>query len=113
MAVFCVSNRLYWDERHKPRDVALPSLQLSGILALRSHCLKIVADSQLSIAKSFIHNDIPALLGEATLWVESGAGSACAEQKRQIHDTLNIIEARLKRVRKSARCVAFHFSDFD
>ncbi|KAF3807254.1 hypothetical protein GCG54_00008709 [Colletotrichum gloeosporioides] len=97
LAVFCVSNRLYWDERDKPRDVALPSLQLSGIPALRSHCLGIIADSHLSIAKSFIENDIPALLGEATLWVESGAGSARAEQKHQIRDTLNLIESRLKR----------------
>ncbi|KAK1447563.1 hypothetical protein CMEL01_09402 [Colletotrichum melonis] len=97
LAVFCVSNILYWDERHKPRDVALPSLQLSGILALRKHCLGIIADSQLSIAKRYIDNDIPAMLGEAALWVESGAGSAGAEQKLHIRDTLNLIESRLKR----------------
>ncbi|KAK0375078.1 hypothetical protein CLIM01_07570 [Colletotrichum limetticola] len=97
LAVFCVSNILYWDERHKPRDVALPSLQLSGILALRKHCLGIIADSQLSIAKRYIDNDIPAILGEAALWVESGAGSAGAEQKLHIRDTLNVIESRLKR----------------
>ncbi|KXH31905.1 hypothetical protein CSIM01_02457 [Colletotrichum simmondsii] len=97
LAVFCVSNILYWDERHKPRDVALPSLQLSGILALRKHCLGIIADSQLSIAKRYIDNDIPAILGEAALWVESGAGSAGAEQKLHIRDTLNLIESRLKR----------------
>ncbi|KAK7444201.1 hypothetical protein Landi51_08752 [Colletotrichum acutatum] len=97
LAVFCVSNILYWDERHKPRDVALPSLQLSGILALRKHCLGIIADSQLSIAKRYIENDIPAILGEAALWVESGAGSAGAEQKLHIRDTLDLIESRLKR----------------
>ncbi|KAK1475314.1 hypothetical protein CABS01_03591, partial [Colletotrichum abscissum] len=97
LAVFCVSNILYWDERHKPRDVALPSLQLSGILALRKHCLGIIADSQLSIAKRYIDNDIPAMLGEAALWVESGAGSTGAEQKLHIRDTLNLIESRLKR----------------
>ncbi|UQC76138.1 uncharacterized protein CLUP02_17649 [Colletotrichum lupini] len=97
LAVFCVSNILYWDERHKPRDVALPSLQLSGILALRKHCLGIIADSQLSIAKRNIDNDIPAMLGEAALWVESGAGSTGAEQKLHIRDTLNLIESRLKR----------------
>lgn len=101
--MFCVSNILYWDERHKPRDVALPSLQLSGILALRKHCLGIIADSQLSIAKRHIENDIPAILGEAALWVESGAGSAVAEQKLHIRDTLNLIESRLKRVRESSR----------
>ncbi|EXF77774.1 hypothetical protein CFIO01_03095, partial [Colletotrichum fioriniae PJ7] len=109
LALFCVSNIIYWDERHQPRDVALPSLQLSGILALRKHCLGIVADSQLSIAKRYIDNDIPAILGEAALWVESGAGSASAEQKRQIRDTLNSIEFRLKRVRESARQFLFTF----
>ncbi|KAK1507609.1 hypothetical protein CTAM01_02721, partial [Colletotrichum tamarilloi] len=34
---------------------------------------------------------------EPALWVESGAGSAGAEQKLHIRDTLNVIESRLKR----------------
>lgn len=89
--------------------MALPTLQLSGILALRKHCLGIIADSQLSAAKRYIDNDIPAVLGEAALWVGSGAGTASAEQKHQIRDTLDLIELQLKRVRESARHLLFYF----
>ncbi len=48
--------------------------------------------------------DIPALLGDIALWIESGAGSADAEQKRTIRETLNELERRL-------RTVMLHVSD--
>jgi hypothetical protein len=58
-----------------------------------------VANSQLRIATNYIQNDIPALLGDIKLWVESGAGTVNAEQKEKVRETLNTVEARLKRVR--------------
>ncbi|KAF6831532.1 Nuclear GTPase SLIP-GC 3 [Colletotrichum plurivorum] len=82
--VFCVSNTEYWSKRSEPKDLALPSLQLSGILTLRKHCLSIVADTQLKSAITFVCSDIPALLDDVALWVESGAGSANSERKRAI-----------------------------
>ncbi|KAK1850355.1 Nuclear GTPase SLIP-GC 3 [Colletotrichum chrysophilum] len=94
--VFCISNTEYWSKATSPKDEAIPSLQLSGIIALRKHCLSIIADSQLRLATKFVTNDIPALLGEAGLWVESGAGSANAEQKSAVRRTLDKIERQLR-----------------
>ncbi|KAH0425848.1 hypothetical protein CcaCcLH18_10717 [Colletotrichum camelliae] len=94
--VFCISNTEYWSKAMLPKDEAIPSLQLSGIIALRKHCLSIIADSQLRLATKFVTNDIPALLGETGLWVESGAGSASAEQKSAVRKTLENIERQLR-----------------
>jgi hypothetical protein len=64
-----------------------------------------VANSQLRIATKYIRADIPALLGDIKLWVESGARTVNAEQKEKIRQTLNIVEARLKRVGKACEDV--------
>ncbi|WDK22112.1 hypothetical protein CGRA01v4_13402 [Colletotrichum graminicola] len=95
--VFCVSNTEYWARRRLSKDDALPSLHLSGILALRKHCLAIIGDSQLRIARGFVTNDLPALFGDVALWIESGAGSASAEQKRTVRKALDEVERKLKR----------------
>jgi len=57
-----------------------------------------VADRQLRVATKYIHDDIPALLEDIELWVQSGAGSVDAEQKTVIRETLSMLEARLNRV---------------
>jgi flagellin-like hook-associated protein FlgL len=57
-----------------------------------------VADRQLRVATKYIQDDIPALLEDVELWVQSGAGSVDAEQKAAIRETLNNLEARLNRV---------------
>ncbi|KAK6227425.1 hypothetical protein QIS74_00980 [Colletotrichum tabaci] len=97
LQVFCVSNTEYWAKRSMPRDDALPSLELSCILNLRKHCLSIVADTQLEAVKQLVVNDIPALVGDVALWVQSGAGSTDAEQKRAVRETLDEVERRLKK----------------
>lgn len=101
--VFCVSNTLYWDHRSLPKDEALPYLQLSNVLAIRKHCLSMVAQSQLRIATKYLRNEIPALLRDVDLWVESGAGTMDAERKRFVRQTLDALEDRLKRVNKSLK----------
>jgi hypothetical protein len=58
-----------------------------------------VADRQLQVATKYIQDDIPALLEDVELWVQSGAGSVGAEQKAAIRETLSTLEARLNRVR--------------
>jgi len=99
LKVFCVSNTEYWDHRNSPKDVALPFLQLSGIFTIRKHCISMVASSQHRIAIKYIQDDIPALLKDIELWVQSGAGTINAEQKEKAREALNTVEARLKRVR--------------
>ena len=57
-----------------------------------------VAESQLRSVTKYIRDSIPALLGDITLWVESGSGSVSAEQKQLVCETLNALEARIKTV---------------
>ncbi|SPO03125.1 uncharacterized protein DNG_05807 [Cephalotrichum gorgonifer] len=95
--VFCVSNREYWNHRYAPGDEAHPHLLLSGIFAIRKHCLSIVTESQLRIAMKYLHDDVPALLGEIDLWVQSGAGTMDAERRRAVRRTLDTLENRLRR----------------
>lgn len=100
LRVFCVSNKDYWEHRDDPKDEALPILNLSGILSIRKHCIGMVAESQLRIATKYIRDRIPALLRDIELWVQSGAGSATAEQKQACREALDALEARLRKVDK-------------
>jgi hypothetical protein len=86
---------MYRDHRRKPKAVAHPSLELSGILEVRKHCLSIVAESQLRATTEYLTNAIPAILGSVELWVESGSGSVEAENKRVIREQLEEIENAL------------------
>jgi hypothetical protein len=103
LTVFCVDNIMYKDHRDNAKNVALPFLHLSGIIAVRKHCISLVASSQLRNAKAFIKDDIPALLGDIELWIQSGAGTVDAERKAEIRETVNALEAQLKRVRHGQR----------
>ena len=94
---------MYQEHRNRPKDAALPFLQLSGILEVRRHCIAMVACSQLRSALKYISDDIPALLGDIKLWVQSGAGTLAAERRAEIRETLDTLEARLKRVRHALK----------
>lgn len=98
LQVFCASNTLYWEHRGEPRDKAVPFLQLSGIIALRRHCVAMVAASQLRIARNYMENDVRSLVSSVELWVQSGAGTETAERKAVVRETLDVIERRLRRV---------------
>jgi hypothetical protein len=97
-SVFCVSNKLYRENREKPAASALPFLRLSGILGLRRYCIGIVAQSRLQATRAFIRDEIPAVLGSVELWVEAGAGNASAERKQQILDAVAAIQRELDEV---------------
>ncbi|KAI1261517.1 hypothetical protein F5Y18DRAFT_440419 [Xylariaceae sp. FL1019] len=96
LKVFCVSNSIYWDRRRDPKDKAMRYLKLSGILAIREHCMSMVSESQYSAATKYMQDDIDVLLGELTLWVQSGQGSMSVERKQKICDTLETIEGQLR-----------------
>ena len=98
--VFCVSNTDYWTHRDKRKNQALPYLHLSGILNLRRHCISIVAQSQLRAAKSYIEDELPALLRSIELWVQSGSGGIDAERRRAIRDGVGRINSQLQAVRE-------------
>ncbi|KAK8030148.1 hypothetical protein PG993_011439 [Apiospora rasikravindrae] len=97
LKVFCVSNTEYWDNRAEPRAEALRHLQLSGILAVREHCMEMVSESQRRMAEHYMKHSIPALVRDVDLWVQSGLGTMTAERKQNVRDTLNTLEGRLRR----------------
>lgn len=96
--VFCVSNRIYWAHRGKPkpRSKALPFLKLSGGIDLRRYCMSIVCERQHRIVTTFVEHDVPALLIDAELWIESGAATRDQEQKQAVQNTLDRLEAQLR-----------------
>jgi hypothetical protein len=97
--VFCASNTLYWERRDlRPPQVAAAFLELSGIVTIRRHCMKLVSESQLRIATSYLRDDIPGLLNNVEIWVRTGAGTADAEKKRVIREALDQLEDQLRSV---------------
>ncbi|KAH7324284.1 hypothetical protein B0I35DRAFT_348511 [Stachybotrys elegans] len=117
--VHCVSNKMYWEHREKPKGKAMPYLNLCGILAIREHCMALVSESRYSAALNYMKNDISSFLSDAALWVRSGSGSMTAERKTKIRDALDAVERRLKRaltgnssrVSNAARMAKSEFKD--
>jgi hypothetical protein len=98
LEVFCVSNKMYQENREKPARVASPYLQLSGIVELRGHCIGIVAQSRIRATQAFIKDKIPAFLGSVQLWIEAGFGNASAESKRKTLEAVSNIQLELDQV---------------
>jgi hypothetical protein len=101
LRIFCVSNKVYWNNREKPHDVAMPYLTLSGILDLRRHCIGVVAQSRLRAIRILIKDEIPAFIGSISLWVEAGFGDPSTESKKQILDAVSTMQQELDEVRNS------------
>lgn len=97
LEVFCVSNTDYWEHRDQSKGTASPLLELSGIIELRRHCVSLLEDGQLRIAMKYIRDDIPDILSEIALWVQSGAERVNTERKETVRETLDALEARLRR----------------
>lgn len=96
LRVFCAGNKMYWQHRPvKPKEKAHLFLQLSGIPAVRRHCMAMVSESQLRVALKYMRDDIPDVVSNLDLWVRSGAESADAAQKQAIREAIDELEARL------------------
>ncbi|RNJ57861.1 hypothetical protein D7B24_005503 [Verticillium nonalfalfae] len=67
-------------------------MNLSGIPALRRHCIGLVADAQSREVLNYIQKDIPALISELDIWVQNGAGTLDAERRRAIREVVNAVE---------------------
>jgi hypothetical protein len=99
LRVFCASNSLYWEHRNaRSRATASKFLELSGIVTIRKHCMGLVSESQLRIATKYLRDDIPNLLSNVELWVQSGAGTADAERKRAAREALDAFGGHLRTV---------------
>ncbi|KAG5757402.1 hypothetical protein H9Q70_000052 [Fusarium xylarioides] len=96
--VFCVSNTIYWQNRTAKKSESKRHLDLSGILQVRKHCISIVANSQRRIATQYMKDQIPALLADIELWVQSGARTASEERREALCQTLDSVERRLRKI---------------
>jgi hypothetical protein len=99
LKTFCISNTIYWQERDKPTQKALPFLKLSGIIELRRYCIGIVAESHLQETIRYMEHEIPALLNSIQIWIDASLGDANAERKQKILDTVSAIQRALDEVR--------------
>jgi hypothetical protein len=93
-----ISNEIYWQHRATNKSEAMRYLDLSGILQLRKHCISIVANSQRKIATQYMKDQIPALLADIELWVQSGARTASEERREALCKSLDAVERQLRRV---------------
>lgn len=96
--VMCVSNKMYADNRDQPKAVALPRLELSGIIEARRHCMSIVTSAQRRAARGYINDQIPEFLSRLDLWVQSGARSGTVESRLAAIEALDEVEGMLQRV---------------
>ncbi|KAH8760482.1 hypothetical protein F5883DRAFT_563809 [Diaporthe sp. PMI_573] len=103
LQVFCVGNKMYQEKRYLDKSVAGRSLILSGIIEVRRHLAAVVGESQLRASKNFLEHQVPALLRDVELWVQSGEGSASAEEKLAIRNVLCKVENKLKKGLTSRR----------
>lgn len=80
--VFCISNTMYQEKRRLTAQESKESIQLSGVPALRRHCIALVASSHLRTTREYIENEVPALINSVELWLQSGSGIASVEEKK-------------------------------
>lgn len=96
--VFCVSNKLYQDNRDLDISVSERYLRLSGIIELRRHLISLVGESQLEVSTNFLDHEVPALLRDIEFWAQSGAGNSSAEHQQALRRLLNEVERDLRDV---------------
>lgn len=96
--IFCVGNKMYQEKRNFDKHVAEKYLNLSGIIDARRHLVAVVGESQLRASKNFLEHNVPALLRDVELWVQSGADSASAEEKQAVRHVLDEVESKLEEV---------------
>lgn len=96
--VFCVGNKMYQERRKLDKSVSGKYLNLSGVIEVRRHFIAAVGESQLRASKNFLEHSVPALLQDIELWVQSGAGSASAEEKQAVTRVLDKVERTLEKV---------------
>lgn len=96
--IFCVSNKIYQENRCLDKSVSEKYLRLSGIIDLRKHFIATVGESQVRLSKNFLEHEVPALLRDIELWVRSGDASSSAEQKQAVRRLLGNVERNVERV---------------
>ncbi|OAQ69527.1 tat pathway signal sequence [Purpureocillium lilacinum] len=98
--VFCVSSKMYRDHRDGDVRRALPYLELSGIMAVRQHCIAILSDSQHLAATDYMRHRVQALLDSIQVWAQSLTENADVQKHKALQEALVTIKTWLKEVRQ-------------
>ncbi|KAJ5719982.1 hypothetical protein N7493_006860 [Penicillium malachiteum] len=87
--VFCVSNKLYSENR---TDEQSPYMALSGILELRQHFQRLPEAGQLRLLTAYLNNQIPSLLGSIRQWTLAGSDTVAKEQAEALQRSLKEVK---------------------
>ncbi|PWY79246.1 hypothetical protein BO70DRAFT_57351 [Aspergillus heteromorphus CBS 117.55] len=96
--VFCVSNKLYSDHRDDDVAQAHEYLKLSGIKGLRRYCQSVPAEAQLRVMETFLHNQVPALIGSLNQWSLAGSDAVTTIRADVLRGVLKKAEQALQMV---------------
>lgn len=99
MTVFCVSNRLFSENRNEESEEQQAYVELSGIPKLRRFCHSIIADVQMSRISRFLTMMVPGTLSSVDLWAGGAFNDEEMEKATGISDALAKAENKLITVR--------------
>ena len=106
LRVWCVSNIDY--EKFKDENSSLNKKErdLSGIIALRSHCQLIPAEAQFKAVIAFLEHQIPSLLGSLRQWAQQGTDTVAAQNAEAFNRVLSNCADSFKQVKSHALYIA-------
>jgi hypothetical protein len=102
LRVWCVSNVDY--EKFKEEGPPINELQrdLSGIIALRSHCQLIPAEAQFKAVTAFLEHQIPSLLGSLRQWAQQGTDTVAVQNAEALNQVLKSCAESFEQVKYRA-----------
>jgi hypothetical protein len=99
LRVFCVSSSYYRTYRREPQKPDHPDwLALSGIIALRRHCLGLTADAQLRSLAVYVNEAVTGLIADVRQWARTGEDNVGVETRAALDE----IERRTGEVNNAA-----------
>lgn len=101
MTVFCVSNKLFSENRNEDDEEQQAYAELSGIPELRRFCHSIIADLQRSYVSRFFTMMVPGTLSSVDLWADGAFNDEDLERAASISDALAKAKKELITVRRA------------
>lgn len=88
MTVFCVSNRLFSENRKEECEEQQAYVELSGIPELRRFCHSLIVDVQMSHFSRFFTMMVPVTLSSVDLWASGAFNDEEMEKATSISNAL-------------------------
>lgn len=88
MTVFCVSNRLFSENRKEEGEEQQAYVELSGIPELRRFCHSLIVEVQMSHFSRFFTMMVPGTLSSVDLWASGAFNDEEMEKATSISNAL-------------------------